>query len=153
MNRIRRTITVLAFSLLLLPGSVSALPSDTSDAPSPEAIVQAELMRDLTAESVTTQKAAMLRIREYAYMDRYNTAFFRTLVEPLQDIVAGGETDEIRLVAISALSSIGTDAALNGLRAQVDRFDSPRLAQATQSVLTQHDGARLETPERSRMAE
>ena len=138
MERLRGIITALAFSLILLPVGVAATPADTIDAPTPEGFVQAELMQDLTSESVAQQERAMRRIRAYAHTDRYNKAIFDPLVRPLHDIVAHGYTNEIRLMALSALDAIGSDAAMAGLQVQKEALSSDLVRNATETVLARH---------------
>jgi len=138
MERLRGIITALAFSLILLPAGVAATPADTIDTPTPEGFVQAELQQGLTADSVAQQEQAMRRIRAYAQTGRYDKALFDDLVRPLQDLVADGQTVHLRLMALSALDAIGSDAALAGLQVQKDNLDSDLLRSATETVLARH---------------
>ena len=137
MERFRGIITALAFSLILLPAA-AATPADTTDTPTPEGFVQSELMQGLTSNSVAQQEQAMRRIRAYAHTERYNKALFNDLVRPLQDLVADGQTVHLRLMALSALDAIGSDAALAGLQVQKNNLDSDLLRNATATVLARH---------------
>lgn len=152
MERFKTLLTALALSMAVLPmGAAAAVPADTVDAKTPEAIVQAELMRALTAESAQTQKRAARRVRAYAHTRRYNEAFFQDLVVPLHDIVAGGRTDEVRIVAVSALSAIGTDVAMLGLQVQQDSLGSDRLKAAVEQAFAQYAAKHIDDTERTQV--
>lgn len=138
MTRLRHTLSALLILGLLSPAS-AASPTDTVDATSPETIVQTELERALTSDRAQAQEQAARRIRAYAHTDRYGHAFFRTLVSPLHDIAADGQTESLRLMAISALSAIGTDAVLRTLKAQVISFEAGPVRRMTVHVIAQHD--------------
>ena len=138
MERLRGIITALAFSLILLPAGVAATPADTIDTPTPEGFVLSELQQGLASSSVGQQEQAMRRIRAYAHTERYNKALFNDLVRPLQDLVADGQTVHLRLMALSALDAIGSDAALAGLQVQKNNLDSDLLRNATATVLARH---------------
>ncbi|PSQ97440.1 MAG: hypothetical protein BRD55_02315 [Bacteroidetes bacterium SW_9_63_38] len=153
MERLRSIITALAFSLILLLVGVVASPANTIDSPTPEEVVQSELMQDLTSESVTLQKQAMRRIRAYAHTGRYNKAIFDNLVGPLHDIVAHGYTKEIRLVALSALDAIGSDAAMAGLQVQQGTLSSDLVRNATETVLARHAAEEADSSRQIRTAE
>lgn len=132
-----------AFSILLLIGvlapAYAAPPADTTTIPAPEAVVQTELARTLTSNSVQDQERAARRIRTYAHTDRYGPAFFEGLATHLHDIAADGRTELLRITAITALSAIGTDAAVRTLKAQVVSFDPGPVRQTTVHVIAQHD--------------
>lgn len=151
MKRLRGIITALAFSLLLLPVGVAATPADTID--TPEGFVQADLQQGLTSDSVELQERAMRRIRAYAHTDRYDRALFSDLVRPLQDLVAEGKTVHLRLMALSALDAIGSDAAMAGLQVQKNSLDSDLLRNATETVLARHAAEDAETSRQTRTAE
>jgi hypothetical protein len=153
MERLRGIITALAFSLILLPTGVAAAPADTVDTPTPEGFVQSELMQGLTSNSVAQQEQAMRRIRAYAHTERYNKAIFDTLVRPLHDIVAHGYTNEIRLMALSALDAIGSDAAMAGLQVQKETLGSDLVRNATETVLARHADDDADTSRQIRTAE
>lgn len=137
-TRLRRLLSILLLIGALGP-AYAATPADTIDTPTPEAVVQAEIVRALTSDSVQDRERAARRIRTYAFTDRYDNAFFRPLVSPLQDIVADGPTEHLRTTAISALSAIGTDAAIRGLKAQVISFEPGPVRQMTVYVIAQYD--------------
>jgi hypothetical protein len=138
MTHLRHTLSALLILGLLSP-AYAASPADTVDTPSPETIVQTELERALTSDRVQAQERAARRIRTYAHTDRYSRTFFRDLVSPLHDIAADGQTELVRLTAISALSAIGTDAVLRTLKAQVVSFEAGPVRRMTVHVIAQHD--------------
>ncbi|MFB6280084.1 MAG: hypothetical protein ABEK75_11320 [Salinibacter sp.] len=140
MTRLRHTFFALLILGLLSP-AYAASPADTVDTPSPETIVQTELERALTSDRAQAQEQAARRIRAYAHTDRYSRAFFRDLVSPLHDIAADGQTELVRLTAISALSAIGTDAVLRTLKAQVISFEAGPVRRVTVHVIAQHDAS------------
>ena len=151
MDRIQRTITALLLSLFLLPASTVALPADTTD--TPEGFVQAELRQSLTSDSMALQERAMRRIRAYAHTELYDKAIFDDLVQPLHEVVATGETVHVRLMALSALDAIGSDAAMAGLQVQKDGFESDLLRQTAETVLARHAATRTDAPTQTRTAE
>lgn len=153
MTRLNELLTVLALSFALLPMSVAAAPADTLDTPTPETAVKAELLSALTSNSVEAQEQAALRIREYAYTQRYNEALFRDLVTPLHDIVADGQTEHVRLMAISALSAIGTDLAMIGLQVEKDRITSDRVRQATEAAFDRYAAKHTDNTRRTQLGE
>lgn len=138
MTRLRHTLSALLILGLLSP-AYAASPADTVDTPSPETIVQTELESALTSDEAQAQEQAARRIRTYAHTDRYGRTVFRDLVSPLHDIAADGETESVRLTAISALSAIGTDAVLRTLKAQVVSFEAGPVRRMTVHVIAQHD--------------
>jgi hypothetical protein len=139
-SRLRYALSILLLVGVLSPAS-AATPSDTVDAITPEAVTQAELARSLTSDSVHDRVRAARRIRTYAYTDRYSRAFFRPLRSPLHDIAADGRTELLRILAISALAAIGSDAAVRTLKAQVVSFDPGPVRQVTVHVIAQHDAS------------
>lgn len=153
MDRIQTTITALLLSFFLLPASTVALPADTIDTPTPEGVVQADLEQSLTSDSMALQEQAMRRVRSYAHTELYDTAIFDDLVQPLHDLVATGETVHIRLMALSALDAIGSDAAMAGLQVQKGSFESDLLRQTAETVLARHAATRASDPTQTRTAE
>lgn len=131
----------------------AAVPADTTDAPSPEALVQAELAQSLTAGSVEQQERAARRIRAYAHTHRYSEAFFQDLVRPLHDLVADGATDDVRITAVSALSAIGTDVAMIGLQMQSDEVRSERLSRALQVAFDRYAAEHMDDTRRTQVIE
>lgn len=153
MMRSRMTLLLLALSLALLPMSAVAGPPDTSDTSSPEALVEAELMHSLRSDSVALQARAAQRVQAYALTSRYEAALFRDLVVPLHDLVADGRTERVRLLAVAALSAIGTDVAMLGLQVEKDEVPSARLKQATETVLARYGAERATGTVRSQAGE
>ncbi len=151
MTRLHKLLTVLALSIALLPMSVAAVPADTTD--TPEAAVKAELLKDLTSDSVEVQERAARRVREYAYTQRYDDALFRDLVTPLHNIVADGRTENVRLMAVSALAAIGTDMAMIGLQVEKDRFASDRLKNATEAAFDRYAAKHTDNTHRTQLGE
>ncbi len=137
-SRLRHALSILLLVGVLCP-AFAATPTDTADTPTPEAVTQAALDRSLTSDSVQDQIRAARRIRTYAHTDRYSRAFFRPLRSPLHDIAADGRTEHLRILAISALAAIGTDAAVRTLKAQVVSFGPGPVRQTTVHVIAQHD--------------
>jgi hypothetical protein len=139
-SRLRYALSILLLVGVLCP-AFAATPTDTVDTPAPEAVTQAALERSLTSDSVQDQIRAARRIRAYAHTDRYGRAFFRPLRSPLHDIAADGRTEPLRILAISALAAIGSDAAVRTLKAQVVSFDPGPVRQVTVHVIAQHDAS------------
>jgi hypothetical protein len=129
----------------------AAIPADTADAPTPEALVQAELIQSLTAGSVEQQERAARRIRAYAHTHRYPDTFFQDVVRPLHDLVAAGSTEEVRVTAVSALSAIGTDVAMIGLQMQTDEIRSDRLSQALQVAFDRYAAEHMDDTRRTQV--
>jgi len=142
-RRLRRTFTLLVLTAMLLPASIAAAPADTTDGP--EVVERSTLLRLLNADSAEKQARAVRLIGTYAHNDRFDTDYFGVLVTPLHGLVATGKTDAIRIMAISALSAIGTDAAMQGLRSQVDRLRPERVQRLTKFALVQHEAKRMPT--------
>jgi hypothetical protein len=74
-------------------------------------------------------------------------------VRPLHDIVAHGYTNEIRLMALSALDAIGSDAAMAGLQVQKETLGSDLVRNATETVLARHADDDADTSRQIRTAE
>lgn len=126
--------------------SAAAVPVDTSnttDTPE-EGVAKVEVLRLLNSDSLEKQKRAVRLIGHYAHTDQYDGDFYRLMVTPLQYLVANGQTDPLRIMAVSALYSIGTDSAIRGLQAQVDALDSDRVMKVTKNALAQHAANRAE---------
>lgn len=151
MVRLKGFLAVLMLSLALLPMSVAAVPTDTFD--TPEAAVKAELLKELTSNSVEAQERAARRIREYAYTQRYNEVLFQDLVTPLHDIVVDGRTENVRLMAVSALSAIGTDVAMIGLQVEKDNLASDRLKKATEAAFDRYAAKHTDNTRRTQLGE
>jgi hypothetical protein len=140
-RRLRHTIAAVVLTAALLPGSAAATPADTTDTPAPTA-EKIELLRMLNADAVETRERAVRLIGTYAHTGRYDTGFFRLLVTPLHGLVANGRTEAVRLMAVSALASIGTDHAIDGLRAQVRDLRPPRVQTTAKHAILKHESAR-----------
>jgi hypothetical protein len=142
MTRLRRTLTAIVLALAVLPLGAAAHPADTSDT-ADETEAKVKILRLLNADSVEKQQRAVRLIGYYAHTDRYDDDFFRLMVTPLHYVVAEGQTESLRIMAISALYSIGTDAAMEGLRAQVNTLDTGRVKEFTQIALAQYKADRI----------
>jgi len=132
---------LLALFFAFPPMNAVAGPADTTDAPVAEEKVA--LLRMLNARSVATQERAVHRIGTYAHTGRYDEAFFRVLITPLHGLVGGGETEAVRLMAVSALTSIGTPRAMQGLHVQVDHLSPPRVQRVTRAAIAQYKADRV----------
>jgi hypothetical protein len=133
-------LSVLVLAFALLPMSAAAVPADTTDTSvTPEATVaKAEVLRLLNSGSLEKQERAVRLIGHYAHTDQFDENFYRLMVTPLQYIVGNGQTEALRIMAVSALYSIGTDPAMRGLQAQMNALDSDRVAEVTKNALAQH---------------
>lgn len=154
-RRLRRILTTLVLAAALVPVSATAVPTDTLEATTTvdeAAVEQAKLLRLLNSESVEKQERAIGLISHYAYTDQYGDDFFRLMVTPLHYIVAQGDSEPLRIMAVSALYTIGTDAAMKGLAAQVDAIRSERVRTVTRNALAAYDGAHS-VEQRKRTAE
>jgi hypothetical protein len=138
--RLRHTLTAFALAAALLPMSAAAVPTDTSDTSA--TAEQVELLHMLNADAVETQERAVRLIGTYAHTGRYDADFFRLFVTPLHGLVAKGKTDALRIMAISALASIGTDRAMLGLKAQVRTLRPVRVQKVTRYAIAQHEAGR-----------
>jgi HEAT repeat protein len=111
----------------------AAAPADTTDESDP--VAKATLLRLLNSDSPTKQERAVRLIGMYAHSDRYDADYFRVLVTPLHGIVAAGQTEAVRIMAVSALSAIGTERAMQGLKDQVDGLKPKRVQTLTRYAL------------------
>jgi hypothetical protein len=134
-RRTSRALALFALAAALLPTNAAAVSADTTDDP---AVEKATLLRLLNSNSATEQARAVRLIGKYAHKRRYDANFFRVLVTPLHGLVATGKTEAIRIMAVSALSSIGTESAMQGLKAQVDRLEPERVQLLTRFALADH---------------
>lgn len=143
MARLRRILTTLVLAAALLPLGASAVPADTTDAAATldkDVLERAKILRLLNSDAPEEQERAVRLIGHYAHTDQYDEAFFSTMVTPLHYIVARGETEALRIMAVSALYSIGTEKAMNGLAVQVDALRSERVRKVTRTALDAYDG-------------
>jgi hypothetical protein len=117
--------------------SAVATPADTTTT-SEEAITKVKVLRLLNSDSAEDQERALRLIGHYAHTDQFGEDFYRLMITPLQYLVAKGETESLRIMAVSALHSIGTEEAIRGLEAQADMLDSDRVAKVTKHALLEH---------------
>lgn len=142
-RRLRRLLTTLVLAVALLPLSAAAVPTDTLDTTTTvdeAAVEQAKLLRLLNADSMEEQERAIGLISHYAYTEQHEGDFFRLMITPLHYIVAQGDSEPLRIMAVSALYNIGTDAAMNGLAAQIDAIRSERVRITARNALAAYDG-------------
>ena len=137
MIRLRRTITAFVLALAVLPLSAAAVPADTTT-PSDAITAKAEVLQLLNSDSFEAQEQAIRLIGHYAHTDQFDEDFYGLMVTPLQYIVANSPHESLRIMAVSALYSIGTDSAMRGLQAQVDAIDSERVAKVAKDALAQY---------------
>lgn len=134
-RRIPRALVLFALAAALLPTNAAAVPADTTDDP---ALEKATLLRLLNSDSAVEQARAVRLIGTYAHKRRYDANFFQVLVTPLHGLVATGKTEAIRIMAVSALSGIGTESAMQGLEALVDHLEPERVQLLTRFALADH---------------
>lgn len=137
-HRIRHLLAILALAAVLAPTGVVATTADTSIVVDREALIQKQMI-DLLKEGEAQQEGAIQLISHYAFTEQFNASFFRPLISPLLEIAVEGEGDELRIMAISALSTIGTSSAMNELEAQVETIESERVQSIAQRALLQHE--------------
>lgn len=142
-RRLRRITLTFIFTAALLPASIAAAPTDTLATDGPEDVVErSTLLRLLNSDSAEKQARAVHLIGTYAHNEQFDTDYFRVLVTPLHGVVATGKTEAIRIMAISALSAIGTESAMEGLKTQVDDLTPRRVQRLTQFALVQYEAER-----------
>lgn len=137
MIRLRRTITAFVLALAVLPMSAAAVPTDTTTT-SDAITAKAEVLQLLNSDSFEEQEEAIRLIGHYAHTDQFDEDFYGLMVTPLQYIVANSPHESLRIMAVSALYSIGTDSAMRGLQVQVDAIDSERVAKVAKDALAQY---------------
>ncbi len=135
-QRLLRTLATVALIASLLPMAAAAVPADTTDGF--DGVEKATLLRLLNADSAEKQARAARLIGTYAHNARHDADYFRVLVTPLHGLVAQGKTEAVRIMAVAALSAIGTEAAMQGLKAQVDRLESERVQKFTRHALVRY---------------
>ncbi len=149
MTRLRHALPTLLLTLALFSmGTVSA-PTGTPDT---EADTKLKIMRLLNSDTVAQQEKAVRLISNYAHTGQFDKDFFRIMVTPLHAIVAEGETESLRIMAVSALYSIGTDEAMSGLEEQLGYFKSERLATVAKRAVAAYKAEKTATS-RSQTAE
>jgi len=137
MVRLRHTLTAFVLALAVLPMSAAAVPADTTTT-SDAIAAKAEVLQLLNSDSFEEQEQAIRLIGHYAHTGQFDADFYRLMVTPLQYIVANGQHESLRIMAVSALYSIGSDSAIRGLQAQVDGLDSERVAKVTKNALAEY---------------
>jgi hypothetical protein len=141
MTRFSLLLVVLTLAGAAGPSAFAALPDDTTDTAvrAPLDADRTTLLRSLNADDPATQERAVRLIGTYAHTGRYDADFFRLFVTPLHGLVAEGRSEAVRIMALSALSSIGTDRAMQGLRTRVDALTSDRVRRMTRYALAAYD--------------
>lgn len=142
MTRFRTALPTLLLALALLPLNVASAPADTTDTLDAEADTKLKIMRLLNSETVAKQEKGVRLISHYAHTGQFDEEFYSVMVTPLNALVAQGENESLRIMAVSALYSIGTDAAMRGLKAQVAGLESERVATVAQRALAQYEADR-----------
>lgn len=145
-RRLRHALALAVLTAALLPLHAGAVPIDTADttpALEEQDLERARLMRLLNADSPEKQERAVRLIGTYAHTGQYDEEFFDLLVTPLHGLVATGNSEGLRIMAISALSSIGSDAAIEGLRTLVHDLESDRVARIAEAVVVMSEGPRV----------
>lgn len=150
MNRLRQTLTSLLLVAALLPLSATALPADTTETNDDPTTAKSRIFHLLNAEDISKQEQGVRLIGQYAHTGQFDENFYRVLVTPLRYLVVKGETESLRIMAVSALFSIGTDEAIGALKAHVDNLDSNRLARVMENALKQHEADRTAAKRTSR---
>ena len=123
--------------------AVSA-PADFTDTPD-ATVAKMEVLQLLNSGSLDKQVKAVRMIGHYAHTDQFDDDFYRPFITPLQYIVAEGQTDALRIMAVSALYSIGSDSAIRGLRAQVRTLDSEPVAEVAENAVAEYQYDRVGT--------
>lgn len=134
---IRPFLIALVWAALLIPTGTLAMTPDTSTVADREARIQKQLV-ELLQKDETRQEHALQIISHYAHVDQYDASFFRPFVSPLLEIVTKSDADELRIMAISTLSSIGTPPAIEGLEAQLNTIASDRVQTMAQRAVIQY---------------
>lgn len=147
MRLIRSTLALLTLTILLAPATVDATAPDTTRTVDREVLMQ-EQMAILLQEDNARQEQAIQLIAHYAHTGRYEASFFYPLVDPLLDVVTSSEVEELRIMAISALYSIGSESAMNTLARRLPLFESESVEAMARRALVQYtlDQASGETP-------
>ena len=142
-RRLWYPLAIFALATALLPVSAAAVSSDTTDAVHRVGPEKAEILHLLNSNSVEKQQRAVRLIGMYAHTGQREADFFNLLVAPLHGLVLNGETEALRIMAISALSSIGSDAAMQGLRIQAENIASARVQRIAKDALAAHEAQRI----------
>lgn len=145
-RRLRHILALFALAAALLPMNAAAVSTDTTDttpALEERALERARLMQLLNSDSMEKQERAVRQIGTYAHTGRYDEEFYSLLVTPLHGVVATSNSNGLRIMAISALSSIGSDAAIEGLRALIHDLDSDRVQTIAKAVIVASEAPRV----------
>ena len=137
MERLRRTLTAFVLALALLPMTAAAAPAPGSDTPDAN-VKQLQVLELLNSGNFDKQAKAVGLISHYAHTDQFDADFYRPLITPLEYIVAKGETVELQIMAVSALYSIGSEDAIDALRAQVDGLESNQVAEVAENAIAEY---------------
>jgi hypothetical protein len=143
MTRLRTALPTFLLIAALLPLNVASAPADTTATPDTEADAKLKIMTLLNSDTAAEQEKAVRLISNYAHTGQFDKDFFRVMVTPLHALVAQGETESLRIMAVSALYSIGTEDAMEGLKAQIDDLESERLTTLAERALAQYKADRM----------
>lgn len=150
LTRRLHALLVIVAMVALLPMGAAAVPADTTDAPEPA--TRATLLRLLNADTAAEQARGIRLIGTYAHTGRRDASFLGSFVTPLHGLVSEGETEAVRLMAVSALATIGTDRAMEGLRTRLNTLQPDRVRTVTAHAIAAYDADRAAalraTPER-----
>ena len=141
MARLHTTLTAVILALALLPMGAAATPADTTTTPE-ETLTKTQLFRLLNSDALEKQTRALRLISHYAHTGQHDEDFYRLMVTPLKYLVAKGQTESLRIMAVSALYSIGTDDAMRELQAQADTLNAPRVAEVAKNALLEYERTR-----------
>lgn len=144
MTGLRRTLVTLLLAAAL-PMSAVALPTDTTETNDHGAVAKTNVYQLLNDDDVKKQEEAIKLISHYAHTGQFDSDFYEPLVSPLRHFVVNGETESLRIMAVSALHSIGSDEALGALEAHVDDLDSERLTRMAKIAVGQYETNRRNT--------
>lgn len=145
MTRLRRTLATLLFAAAVLPMSAVALPTDTTETNDEGAAAKTTVYHLLNGDEVKKQERAIQLISHYAHTGQFDSDFYKPLVASLRYVVVHSETESLRIMAVSALHSIGSNEALGALEAHVDDLDSERVTRITKMAVRQYETDRKHT--------
>lgn len=137
MRLMRNALAILALTVLLGPVTANATAPDTARSVDRAVLIQKQLAT-LLQDGDQQQEQAIQLIAHYAHTDRYNDSFFYPLIDPLLEVVTTSEIEELRIMAISALSSIGNRTAMTTLKAHLPSIDSEYVETIARRALVQY---------------
>lgn len=140
----RHSFVALVLAALLIPTGAVASTADTSAVSERDERIQKQ-MAQLLQEDEMRQEHALQIVSHFAHTEQYDASFFEPLVAPLLEIVADSDSDGLRIMAISTLSSIGTAPAFEGLEAQVEAIESERVQAMAERAVVQYKLDRAES--------